>query len=109
MPQQCEWDISVEDLKRLRDQAADFVLIDVRQEEEYAAGHLDGKLIPLGELPDRLGELDPSAHTILYCRSGGRSANATQLLRNAGFDNAWNVNGGVLAWCDRIDPVLSGS
>jgi rhodanese-related sulfurtransferase len=107
MAQQSEWDISVEDLKRMRDQGADFVLIDVREEQEFADGHLNGKLIPLGQLMERLGELDASAHTVVYCRSGGRSAHATQQLRGAGFQNAWNVSGGILAWSERIDPVLS--
>jgi rhodanese-related sulfurtransferase len=104
---QSPWDISVEDLKKLRDDGADFVLIDVREPREYEICDLGGELIPLGTLASRIGELDPSAHTVVHCRSGGRSANAVKTLRGAGFENVWNLNGGILAWIDRIDPSLT--
>ena len=107
MDQQCEWDVSVEDLKRLRDEGVEFVLIDVREEHEYVACNLEGQLIPLGTLSDKLAELDPSAHIVVHCRSGGRSANAVITMREAGFENVWNVNGGMLAWIARIDVSLS--
>ncbi len=105
-PAQSPWDVPVEELKRLRDSGADFVLLDVREPREYAICHLDGKLLPLGSLPERIAELDRSAHVVVHCRSGARSAKAVELLRAAGFDNAWNVQGGILAWIDRIDPSL---
>jgi sulfur-carrier protein adenylyltransferase/sulfurtransferase len=107
MPIQSPWDISVEDLKRLRDEGADFVLVDVREPHEYEICHLDGELIPLGTLPARLGELDRDAHIVVHCRSGGRSAKAVEMMRGAGFKNAWNLNGGILAWIERIDPSLT--
>lgn len=107
MSQQSPWDISVEDLKQLLDEGADFVLLDVREEREYEICNLDGRLIPLGALPERMQELDASAHVVVHCRSGGRSAKAVELLREAGFGNAWNVQGGILAWIDRIDPSLT--
>ena len=107
MPAQSPWDISVEELKQLRDDAADFVLLDVREPHEFEICHLDGQLIPLGDLPGRLGELDRDAHVVVHCRSGGRSAKAVEILRGAGFENAWNVNGGILAWIDRVDPSLT--
>ena len=106
-PKQSPWDISVEDLDRLRKQGADFVLVDVREPHEYQICHLDGKLIPLQSLPQRLGELDKKDHIVVHCRSGGRSAKAVELLRAQGFENAWNVQGGILAWIDRIDPSLT--
>jgi adenylyltransferase/sulfurtransferase len=104
---QTPWDISVEELKSLRDRAADFVLLDVRGANEYEICNLGGSLIPLGELADRIGELDAGAHVVVYCRSGARSAKAVELLRASGFQNAWNVQGGILAWIDRIDPSLT--
>jgi adenylyltransferase/sulfurtransferase len=104
---QSPWDISVEDLDQLRKQKADFVLLDVREPHEFQICNLEGKLIPLKSLPQRLGELDKSAHLVVHCRSGGRSAKAVELLRASGFDNAWNVQGGILAWIDRIDPSLT--
>jgi rhodanese-related sulfurtransferase len=107
MPQQCDWDISVEDLKGLQDESADFVLIDVREENEFAACEIGGQLVPVGTLPDRLGDFDKSAHIVVHCKSGGRSAHAVKLMRASGFENAWNVQGGLLAWIARIDSSLS--
>ena len=104
---QSPWDVSVEELDRLRKQGADFVLVDVREPHEYQICHLDGKLIPLQSLPQRLGELDREDHIVVHCRSGGRSAKAVELLRASGFENAWNLEGGILAWIDRIDPSLT--
>ena len=76
-----------------------FTLLDVRQPEEYGQDHIPGaKLVPLGELPDRIGELDRKLTTIVYCRSGKRAGSATGLLMNAGFDDVWNMSGGMLAW-----------
>jgi rhodanese-related sulfurtransferase len=73
-------------------------LVDVRQPEEYAEGHLKGaKLLPLGELEGRLGELDKSKPVLLYCRSGKRSTKALALVTAAGF-KAEQLDGGVLAW-----------
>ena len=107
MTQQSAWDISVEDLAKLRDEGADFVLVDVREPHEFEICNLDGRLIPLGEIAERKDELDPEAHVVVHCRSGVRSAKAVALLREAGFGNAWNVQGGILAWIDRIDPSLT--
>ena len=107
MPVQSPWDISVEELKRLRDERVDFTLLDVREPHEYEICHLGGKLIPLASLAGHLDELDRSAHIVVHCRSGGRSANAVKAMRDAGFANAWNVNGGILAWIERIDPSLT--
>jgi len=104
---QSPWDISVEELKRLRDEGADFTLLDVREPREYEICHLDGELIPLGTLAGRLDDLDQHAHIVVHCRSGGRSANAVKAMRGAGFENVWNLNGGILAWIDRIDPSLT--
>jgi rhodanese-related sulfurtransferase len=105
-PMQSPWDISVRELRRLRESGSDLVLLDVREEHEYATVNIGGKLIPLGELDDRLGELDPSSHVIAHCRAGYRGAQAVAKLRAAGFENAWNVNGGLMAWIDHIDPTL---
>jgi len=107
VPVQSPWDLSVEDLKKLRDERADFVLVDVREPHEYEICNLGGQLIPLGTLASRISELDRGAHIVVHCRSGGRSASAVKALRGAGFENAWNVNGGILAWIDRIDPSLT--
>jgi adenylyltransferase/sulfurtransferase len=101
------WDISIADLKKLRDDGADFVLLDVRGENEYEVCNLGGTLIPLGELERRKDELDPSVHLVVHCKTGGRSGKAVELLRAWGFENSWNVAGGILAWIDEIDPSLT--
>ena len=101
------WDIDVDELKRLRDAGADFVLVDVREQNEYDVCNLGGKLIPLGSLAERMNELDRGDHIVVHCKVGGRGAQAVAALREAGFDNAWNVAGGIFAWIDRIDPSLS--
>jgi rhodanese-related sulfurtransferase/rubrerythrin len=77
----------------------DYTLLDVRQPEEYTEGHLPGSvLIPLGQLHQRLDEIDRSKPAIVYCRSGVRSANGTGVLLNAGFSEVQNMEGGMLAW-----------
>ncbi len=106
-PVQTDWDIEVDDLKALRDGGSDFVLVDVRETGEYETCNLGGQLIPLSSLPARIGELDSGAHVVVHCRTGARSSRAVKLLREAGFENAWNLRGGILAWIDRIDPTLT--
>ena len=92
-----------------RDGDRPFVL-DVRQPEEYEIGNIDGVLIPLGELPDRLAELDAhrdAPKIVVHCRSGGRSGKAVEFLQSHGFDNVVNLKGGILAWNAEIDPSVS--
>lgn len=100
-------EITVEELKARMDRKDSFVLLDVREPDEYEFCRLPGsKLIPLGELEGRLGELDPAADLVVHCRSGGRSAKAVAFLRQKGYSKAVNVAGGVLAWAERVDPTL---
>jgi adenylyltransferase/sulfurtransferase len=106
MAKQSEWDITVEELNELREQGAEFVLIDVREPAEYEKVNLGGRLIPLGQLPERVDEIEVEAHVVVHCRSGGRSAKAVEILRARGHGNAWNVQGGMIAWVERIDPSL---
>lgn len=77
---------------------ADGQLVDVREPDEFAAGSLPGaENIPLGELPDRLGELDRARPVVLLCRSGARSSRAAEFLTESGFDRVVNLAGGMLA------------
>lgn len=105
-PGQSPWDISVEALKRLRDTGAELMLIDVREPAEFETVNLGGTLVPLATLPEKLKELPKQAHIVVHCKAGGRGARAVQQLRDAGFDNAWNLAGGILAWSERIDKAL---
>jgi rhodanese-related sulfurtransferase len=81
------------------------LVLDVRQPEEYRSGHIaDAKLIPLGELSRRIGELPQSREIVCVCASGSRSASATRMLVGAGF-NAVNMKGGMFAWQQSKLPV----
>lgn len=83
------------------------IMLDVREPHEWAAGHVDGAIhIPLGDLPVRLGELDPSTPTLVMCHLGGRSARATQWLQAQGYD-ATNVDGGMEAWEAAGRPIVN--
>jgi rhodanese-related sulfurtransferase len=82
-------------------------LVDVREPYEYAAGHIEGALpIPLAELQSRPTKLDRSAAVIFVCRSGGRSAQACAWANSQGFSQALNLQGGMLAWQESIDPQI---
>jgi len=97
-------EISVEELKRRLDAKEDIYILDVREPHEYKICNINGHLIPLGDLPKRVQELDPSKEMVVHCRSGARSAKAVGFLQQAGFTKAKNLAGGILAWADRIDP-----
>jgi rhodanese-related sulfurtransferase len=83
-----------------------WVVLDVREAWEWAAGHIEGAVhIPLGDLPSRVGELDPQARTLVVCHVGARSARATAWLRQLGRDAA-NLAGGMDAWEGAQRPVV---
>ena len=93
-------DISAAELKELLDTHQKINLIDVREEYEYDADNLGGQLIPLGELPDRIEEIEKlrDEEIFIHCRSGARSGRAKQYLNSQGFTNVHNVLGGILAY-----------
>ena len=80
---------------------SDGQLIDVREPDEVAQGSLPGAVnIPVGSLPARVGELDPTRRVVLLCRSGGRSGQAAEFLSASGFGDVVNLAGGMLAWAE---------
>src|ERR1700732_328262 len=98
--------ISVHELKRKLDARETIQLIDVREPFEFEIARIDGaKLIPLGQLADRLHELKRNSHTVVHCHRGPRSAQAVEMLRRAGFAHVYNLEGGIDAWADEIDPA----
>jgi molybdopterin/thiamine biosynthesis adenylyltransferase/rhodanese-related sulfurtransferase len=99
-------EIQVEELKRSLDAGEDVFVLDVREPHEYQICNIDGYLIPLGDLPKRVHELDSSREIVAHCRSGVRSAKAVDFLRQAGFKKVHNLAGGILAWADRVDPKM---
>lgn len=100
-------EITVQELKQMKDSGADFQLIDVREPHEYDLCNLDGELIPQGDIPHSIDKIDRKKKVILQCRSGARSGNMVQWLeKNHGFENLYNLKGGILAWAREIDPSM---
>ena len=97
-------EITPKELKTRLDRGDDLFILDVREPHEYQICNLQGYLIPLGDLPRRVNELDSSREIVAHCRSGKRSAEAVDFLRQAGFRKIWNLKGGILAWSDDVDP-----
>ena len=96
----------VEDLKKKLDAKEDVFVLDVREPHEYKICNISGHLIPLNDLPKRIGELDKNRETVVHCRSGSRSAKAVEFLQANGFQNVKNLAGGILAWAEKIDPKM---
>ena len=101
-------EISATDLKQRMDAGDDIQLIDVRQPDENAFAKIPGaKLIPLGDVVRRMGEISPGRETISHCKMGGRSAKAIEMLRQAGFTgDLKNLKGGITAWSNEVDPKV---
>jgi len=99
-------EIQPEELKQRLDAGEDIFILDVREPHEYQICNLNGHLIPLGDLPKRMSELDSSREMVAHCRSGVRSGKAVDFLRQAGFRKVRNLAGGILAWADRVDPKM---
>ena len=99
-------EITPEELKQRLDRGEKTFILDVREPYEYSIVNLGGHLIPLGELPKRVKEIDSSEDIVVYCRTGARSARAVQFLRQAGFKKVKNLVGGIDAWAQRIDKTM---
>src|SRR5579883_2705827 len=100
--------ITVQDLKKMRDEKKPHLLLDVREPDEYEICRIEGsKLIPLRELPSRLAELPKDGEIVVHCHHGGRSAQAVQLLQQKGFAGAKNLAGGIDSWADQIDGSVA--
>jgi len=97
-------DIVVEELKAKLDRNDEILILDVREPQEYQINRIPGSiLIPLGDLPQRVQELDGAREIIVHCKSGARSARALEFLKAAGFRRVRNLKGGILQWVERID------
>lgn len=101
-------EITVQELNAKKENGSEFFLLDVRENWEYMVSNIDGVHIPLGELPNRLKELEDQkdVELIIMCRSGGRSSQATSFLSAQGFSNVHNLKGGITAWSKEIDPSI---
>jgi adenylyltransferase/sulfurtransferase len=105
-PGLAEGEIDPVEVKAKIDRHDPFVLIDVREPHEYQICNIKGHLIPLGDLPKRVHELDSSREIVVHCKMGGRSAKAVDFLRQSGFKRASNLAGGIQAWAEKIDPSV---
>jgi rhodanese-related sulfurtransferase len=101
-------EITATELKRRMDAGDDIQLIDVRQPNEYAFAKIEGaKLIPLGELMNRIDEINETKETVVHCHAGGRSARAIDAMQRSGFKGELkNLKGGITAWSDEVDPSV---
>jgi rhodanese-related sulfurtransferase len=106
-PGLAEGEIDPVEVKAKIDRHDPFVLIDVREPHEWQIGHIPyAKLIPLGDLPKRVNELNSADEIVAHCKSGARSAKAVDFLKQAGFKKVKNMKGGILAWSDKVDPSV---
>jgi molybdopterin/thiamine biosynthesis adenylyltransferase/rhodanese-related sulfurtransferase len=100
--------MTVHELKELRETGDNHFLLDVREPHEQSISRIEGAvLIPLGELGQRTAELPRDKRILVHCKSGGRSARAVSLLREEGFEDVWNISGGIIAWAREIDPKMA--
>lgn len=100
-------EVSVDELKEKIDNKEDFVLVDVREQNEFDICSLGGLEIPMSQIMARYQEIPKDKPVIIHCKSGKRSANVISALeQNFGYDNLSNLEGGILAWADEIDPEM---
>src|SRR5581483_2005104 len=98
--------MSVQQLKQRLDAGDDLLVLDVREPFEYQIANIGGKLIPQGEVPQRLAEIDRDREVVVQCKSGGRSQRIAEFLAQSGYTKVSNLAGGILAWADQIDPKV---
>jgi len=101
-------DISPREFLERRAGGAEMTLLDVREDAEIQLAPVPAEVvhIPMGEIADRLGELDPKKETVVICRSGGRSLQVARFLSAQGFTSVSNLAGGILAWSRDVDPSI---
>jgi adenylyltransferase/sulfurtransferase len=100
-------EMTVEELKQRLENGEPLFILDVRNPEEYQICRLPGsKLLPLPELPKRVAELSKDQEMVVHCKSGMRSAKAIAFLKQQGFQKLRNLQGGILAWADRVDHAM---
>ncbi len=99
--------VTVKELKARLDAGEDVQLIDVREPYEAQIAQIGGRLIPKGDVPNRLAEIDRNREVVVHCKSGGRSQQIAEFLKQAGYERVANVAGGITAWSNEIDPSIA--
>jgi adenylyltransferase/sulfurtransferase len=101
-------EVTVQELKLMKDGNEDFQLIDVREEHENEIANLGGELIPMGEVIENVDKISKDKKVVIHCKSGARSASIINVLENQfGFTNLYNLKGGILAYAREIDNSLN--
>jgi sulfur-carrier protein adenylyltransferase/sulfurtransferase len=104
-----DWEVTPAQLKAELDSGKPLTIIDVREPHEWQISNLEAygaRLIPLGQFPAHVNELDSADEIVVHCKMGGRSAKAYEVLKQAGFKKIRNLKGGILAWADQVDPQM---
>ena len=101
-------EITPTELKQRLDNGEDIQIVDVREDNEVAFCRIPNSIhIPLGQVLNRMDEIDPSRETVVHCKMGGRSARAIEALKHSGFQGKLiNLKGGILRWSDEVDPSV---
>ena len=101
-------EISATELKQRLDRGDDIQIVDVREDNEVAIARIPNSVhIPLGQVLNRMSEIDPTRETVVHCKMGGRSARAIDALKRSGFSgNLTNLKGGIIAWSNEVDPSV---
>jgi adenylyltransferase/sulfurtransferase len=100
-------EITVQELKKMRDEKTPHQLVDVREEHEADIASIQGLLIPMGEVMDRIDEIKKDIPVIVHCRSGARSRAIVEALQNNfNYTNLLNLKGGIIAWANEIDNSI---
>jgi Rhodanese-related sulfurtransferase len=101
-------EITPAELKQRLDKGDDIQIVDVREANEVAIGRIPNSIhIPVGQILNRMNEIDPKRETVVHCKMGGRSARAIEALKHSGFQGKLvNLKGGILRWSDEVDPSV---
>ncbi|MEI6816858.1 MAG: rhodanese-like domain-containing protein [Bacteroidota bacterium] len=101
-------EVTAQELKAMMDNKEDFQLIDVREEFEYEMANIGGELIPLSAILHNEDKISRTKKVVIHCKAGGRSGTAImQLESKFGFNNLYNLKGGILSYAKEIDPTLN--
>lgn len=98
-------EITALELKTIIDTKIDFQLIDVREEYELEICEMGGEHIPMGDVMDNLDKISKTKQVIIHCKSGARSGAICQALEKIGYNNVYNLKGGILSWANEVDST----
>ena len=99
-------EITVAELKKLKDENVDVQLIDIREDYELEIAEMGGEHIAMGDVMDNLDKISKTKQVVIHCRTGARSAAICNALEKEGFKNVYNLKGGINAWADEIDETI---